>query len=201
MVSLQALGTLIALIPDNGTDAMELIRNADVAMYKAKETRNSFVFFSEEISERANERLELEGLIREALDQDLFQLHFQPLVDQSQNIRGAEALLRMTDREGNPVSPALFIPIAEEIGLVAQIGDWVFKTACVQLLEWNTCGYPDFYMSVNLSVKQFSQANLVDKLTEIIRESGANPANLRIEVTESCLVAHRHLPSGQRYAS
>ncbi len=178
----------IALIPQNGTEAMNLIRSADVAMYKAKETRNNYVFFTDEINQQANQRIELEAGIREAIEKRRFELYYQPLVDASGGIQGAEALLRWNDPRRGFVSPRQFIPIAEETGLILPLGDWVLETACRQLGAWNSAGFPNFYVSVNLSVKQFNQPDLVDRLTAIISESGARPENLRIEITESSLM-------------
>jgi PAS domain S-box-containing protein len=178
----------IALIPDNGGDAMTLIRSADVAMYKAKETRNSYVFFTDEINRQANQRIELEAGIREAIDNNRFVLYYQPLADATGVVRGAEALIRWIDPDKGPVSPGVFIPIAEETGLILPIGDWALETACRQLQAWNAAGFPDLYVSVNLSVKQFNQPDLVERTTAIIRRSGVKSENLRIEITESSLV-------------
>ncbi len=178
----------IALIPQNGTEAMNLIRSADVAMYKAKETRNTYVFFTDEINRQANQRIDLEAGMREAIEKRSFELHYQPVVDAAGTAKGAEALLRWRDPQRGYIPPGLFIPIAEETGLILTIGDWVLKTACRQLAAWNAAGFPDFYVSVNLSVKQFNQSDLVERLTEIVRQSGARPENLRIEITESSLM-------------
>jgi len=178
----------IALIPENGVDAPDLIRSADIAMYKAKEVKNCYTFFSDEINDRANERLFLEAGVRAALESKLFQLHYQPLVDEQGNIKGVEALLRWQDpKEGN-IEPGRFIPIAEETGLIIPLGDWVLETACTDLHYWNTHGNPDLYISVNLSVKQFNQVNIVDKLCKTIEKSGINRKNLKIEITESSIV-------------
>lgn len=178
----------IALIPENGTDAMTLIHSADVAMYKAKESRNSFIFFNNEINRQANQRIELESGLRQAVENDGFVIHYQPLVDAEGNMKGAEALLRWTDPRIGSIPPSEFIPVAEETGLIIPIGDWVLRSACEQLLVWNKSGPPDFYVSVNLSVKQFGQPDLVERLTQTIKESGIDAANLKIEITESCLM-------------
>ena len=178
----------IALIPQNGTEAMNLIRSADVAMYKAKESRNTYVFFTEEINRQANQRIDLEAGIREAVENHSFELFYQPVVDAAGGILGAEALLRWNDPQRGYVPPGQFIPIAEETGLIFPIGDWVLETACRQLCAWNEAGFPDLHVSVNLSVKQFNQPDLVDHLTQIVRRSGARPDNLRIEITESSLM-------------
>jgi diguanylate cyclase (GGDEF)-like protein/PAS domain S-box-containing protein len=178
----------IALIPENGLDAPNLIRSADVAMYKGKEVKNCYVYFSDEINDKANERLFLESGIRTALEKKLFQLHYQPLVDVEGNIKGVEALLRWEDAREGYIPPGRFIPIAEETGLIIPLGDWVLEKACTDLRYWNTHGRPDLYVSVNLSVKQFNQINIVDKLCKTIEKVGVDPKNLKIEITESSIV-------------
>ncbi len=178
----------IAIIPENGVDAPNLIRSADVAMYKAKEVKNCYVYFSEEINDKANERLFIEAGIRTALEKKLFQLHYQPLVDVEGNIKGVEALLRWEDPQKGEIPPGRFIPIAEETGLIIPLGDWVLETACTNLHYWNAHGSPDLYVSVNLSVKQFNQINIVDKLCKTVERTGIDPKNLKIEITESSIV-------------
>ncbi len=178
----------ISLMPENGDDAPSLIRSADIAMYKAKEVKNCYTFFTDEINDKANERLFLEAGIRAALESKTFQLHYQPLVDVQGKIKGVEALLRWHDPQKGFISPVSFIPIAEETGLIIPLGDWVLVTACTDLHYWNTHGDPDLYVSVNLSVKQFNQVNIVDKLCKTIEKADINPKNLKIEITESSIV-------------
>jgi PAS domain S-box-containing protein len=178
----------IALIPQNGLEAMQLIKHADMAMYKAKERGNRYMFFTSELNKQASERLFLENGIRKALDQKVFDLHYQPIVGVQGFIEGAEALLRWHDRKRGFISPADFIPVAEETGLILPLGDWVFETACHQLNTWNSEGFEDLYVSINLSVKQFSQEHIVDKLSKIIARTGIKPKNLKIEITESSIM-------------
>jgi EAL domain-containing protein (putative c-di-GMP-specific phosphodiesterase class I) len=178
----------IALIPQNGLDAMQLIKHADMAMYKAKERGNRYMFFTSELNKQASERLFLENGIRKALDQKGFDLHYQPIVGVKGFIEGAEALLRWHDRKRGFISPVDFIPVAEETGLILPLGDWVFETACQQLKTWNSEGFEDLYVSINLSVKQFSQEHIVDKLSRIIARTGIKPKNLKIEITESSIM-------------
>ena len=178
----------IALIPHNGLDAMQLIKHADMAMYKAKERGNRYMFFTPELNKQASERLFLENGIRKALDQKMFDLHYQPIVGAQGTIEGAEALLRWHDRKRGYISPLDFIPVAEETGLILPLGDWVFETACRQLSTWNSEGFDDLYVSINLSVKQFSQEHIVDKLTTIIEHTKINPKNLKLEITESSIM-------------
>jgi PAS domain S-box-containing protein len=178
----------ISLIPQNGLDAMQLIKHADMAMYKAKEGGNRYMFFTSELNKQASERIFMENGIRKALDQRVFDLHYQPIVGVQGFIEGAEALLRWHDRKRGYISPADFIPVAEETGLILPLGDWVFETACRQLKTWNTDGFDDLYVSINLSVKQFSQAHIVDKLSAMIKKTAVNPKNLKIEITESSIM-------------
>jgi PAS domain S-box-containing protein len=178
----------IAMIPDDGTDAMELIQCADVAMYKAKETRNSYVYFTPELHQKNSQRLELESGLRAAIKNEQLSIAYQALVNAKGEVLGAEALLRWNHPTLGAISPAEFIPLAEDTGLIVPIGSWVLRAVCQQLAAWNAGTLPDFYVSVNLSAKQFNQPGMVEQLTAIIRESGANPANLKLEVTESCLL-------------
>ncbi len=178
----------IALIPDNGLDATTLVRCADVAMYKAKEAGNRYTFFTEDINNKATERLLLEAGVRNAIDNNDFELHYQPLVDRQGVIKGAEALLRWNHRERGAIPPSRFIPIAEDTGMIIPLGDWVFEQACSQLRYWNTKGYPGFFVSINLSVKQFNQDNIVEKIASVVKRKKVNPRNLKIEITESCIV-------------
>ncbi len=178
----------IAIIPQDGDRLNTLISNADVAMYKAKELGNRYVFFTKEMNNKATERLMLEDGLRNALNNNKLDLYYQPLVDSEGIIKGMEALLRWYDKKHGFISPDKFIPVAEETGLIIPIGDWVFETACRHLKYWNANGYDDIYMSINLSAKQFEQENLVNKISEIIKKTGVNPANIKIEVTESSIM-------------
>lgn len=178
----------IALIPADGDKPSTLISNADAAMYKAKELGNRYMFFTKDMNAKATERLLLESGLRTALENDELELHYQPLVSGDGSIKGVEALSRWVNAEGEFISPGKFIPIAEETGLIVPIGDWVFVEACRQLKKWNEEFEPDFYMSVNLSSRQLIQQTIVDRIVEVIRDTGINPANLRLEITESSIM-------------
>jgi PAS domain S-box-containing protein len=178
----------IALVPQNGLDAMELIKHADMAMYKAKEKGNRYMFFTPELNRQASERLFLENGIRKALDQKAFDLHYQPIVGVEGAIEGVEALLRWHERKRGFIDPMEFVPVAEETGLILPLGDWVFETACRQLKAWNSGGFEDLYVSVNLSGKQFGQEHIVDRLSTIIEQTGVDPRNLKIEISESSIM-------------
>ena len=179
----------IAIMPDDGVDATTLVSCADVAMYKAKEKGNAYAFFTKDMNDQAAERLMLEDGLRKALGKEELSLHYQPLVNRDGEIRGAEALLRWQDESGSFISPAKFIPVAEETGLIVPMGDWVMNTACDFLRKCNSSGLPDFYVSINLSAKQFDQQKLVERITATVGRTGVNPANIRMEVTESYIMS------------
>jgi diguanylate cyclase (GGDEF)-like protein/PAS domain S-box-containing protein len=178
----------ISLIPQNGLDAMQLIKHADMAMYKAKERGNNYKFFSNKLNKQASDRLFLENGIRKALDKELFELYYQPIVGVEGGIEGVEALLRWNDPKRGFIPPSVFIPVAEETGLILPLGDWVFETACRQLKTWNSAGFENLYVSVNLSVKQFSHEHIVDKLSRVITRTGVDARNLKFEITESSIM-------------
>jgi PAS domain S-box-containing protein len=178
----------IALIPEDGTDPMSLIRSADVAMYKAKEQHNRYVYFTAELNERARARVTLESGLRGALDKRQLDLYYQPIVNGFGHIEGAEALLRWRDSSGEMVPPSHFIPVAEDTGLILPIGDWVLERACRDLRSWNENGYAELYVSVNLSSRQMVREDMVHRLLGVIRDTGVNPANLKVEITETSLM-------------
>ena len=178
------------IYPDDGDDIHALLRNADTAMYRAKEEHgNAFQFYSREMSERALERAELEGALRRALDRKEFELFYQPKVDATTSrIIGAEALIRWHHPDMGLVSPTLFIPMAEEIGLIIPIGDWVLHTACAQNKAWQDAGLPPISVSVNLSARQFKQEGLVDSVAEALKNMGLDAKHLELELTESMVM-------------
>ena len=179
-----------ALFPQDGQTANELLQNADTAMYHVKaKGRNNFQFYSSQMNAKARERLRLENRLRRALERDEFQLYYQPQVDaESGLIAGLEALLRWHDPEKGIIPPGDFIPLAEETGLIIPIGEWVIRSACRQLYEWQQAGYDDLRISVNISPLQFQQTNLCDILVQAIADAGITPACLQLELTESILM-------------
>ena len=185
----------IALIPEDGTDPMSLIRSADVAMYKAKEQHNRYVYFTAELNEKARERVTLESGLRGALDKRQLDLYYQPIVNGFGHIEGAEALLRWRNSSGELVPPSRFIPVAEDTGLILPIGDWVLERACRDLRSWNENGYAELYISVNLSSRQMVREDMVHRLLAVIRDTGVNPSNLKVEITETSLM---HDPQAAR---
>lgn len=188
----------ITLFPDDGEDMPTLLRNADTAMYRAKEEQgNAFRFYSREMSERALERAELEGALRRALERKEFELFYQPKVDiRSRRIVGAEALIRWNHPQLGLVSPTRFIPMAEEIGLIMQIGDWVLRTACAQNKAWQEAGLTPISVAVNLSARQFGQDALVHSVARILDELQLAPHHLELELTESIV-----MNSAEQYVS
>jgi diguanylate cyclase (GGDEF)-like protein/PAS domain S-box-containing protein len=180
----------IAMHPDDGEDIDSLMRHADVAMYQAKaEGRNSAQFFSSEMTERAQQRLRLESCLRRAIEHDELQLHFQPLVNSvSGVIAGAEGLLRWTSAELGAVSPAQFIPIAEETGFIVAIGEWVIERACAQIAQWREAGLGDIAVSINLSTLQLRDAGLLSALAASLHRHRVPKGVLELEITESALM-------------
>ncbi len=180
----------IATYPSDGADMQTLTKNADMAMYLAKEDgKNGFRFFTKEIKAQSIERLTLESALRRALERDQFSLHYQPKVDMaSGQITGVEALLRWNHPELGLVSPAQFIPLAEETGLIVPIGRWVLEEACAQNMAWQRRGLRPVTMAVNLSPRQFADARLLRDVDEALLASGMSPVLLQLEVTESMVM-------------
>ena len=184
----------VALYPDDGQDFDTLLQRADTAMYRAKEAgRNTYRFYDATMNEEAAERIRLRGGLARALERGELSLHYQSLVDLADGrICGAEALLRWQSAELGVVSPARFIPVAEDSGLIVEIGAWVLRQACAEAAGWNrarvTLGLPPLVISVNISVLQFRRGNLEHQVVEALRGSGLAPPLLELEITESVLM-------------
>jgi len=180
----------VAQYPQDGADEQTLMKNADIAMYFAKsEGKNNFQFYSSEITSQSLERLTLENNLRHALENGELKLHYQAKRDLSSGaITGVEALLRWDNPELGSVSPAQFIPAAEETGLIIPIGKWVLRTACLQNVAWQKQGLPPICMAVNLSVRQFGDEHLLTDLSEILAETGMAPELLELEITEGMVI-------------
>lgn len=180
----------IALYPTHATDIDVLMKNADAAMYNAKENgRNNYKFFTPEMNFRAHQIFEMEKDLRVALEQDQFTLVFQPQVDLTTGrICGAETLLRWNHPDKGFVSPADFIPVAEETGQIVAIGEWVLRTACWRMTSWFKQDVPPFTMAVNLSIRQLRQPNLAETIETILRETGLPPSCLELEITEGIMM-------------
>jgi diguanylate cyclase (GGDEF)-like protein/PAS domain S-box-containing protein len=181
----------VAMYPEHGSDAGALIRNADVAMYAAKQNgKNCSQVFSIELAPMSLERLTLEQHLRRALERSEFRLQYQPKVDaQTGEIRGVEALLRWWNHELGTITPAQFIPVAEDTGLIVAIGKWVLHEACAQSVAWRRAGLPRIVMSVNLSPRQFGNPSLLDDVREVLAQTQMPPELLELEITESLLVS------------
>lgn len=184
----------ISVYPDNGENAEILIKNADIAMYRAKELgRNNYQFFTQSLNDKASERMQLISLLRKAIELNELALYYQPKVDlNTGNIMGLEALLRWNNASLGNISPATFIPIAEEAGLINEIGAWVLKTACQQMVTWQASGFSNIKVSVNLSARQLQQDDLVDQIKSILVETKMKTECLELELTESMLMGGTH---------
>jgi diguanylate cyclase (GGDEF)-like protein/PAS domain S-box-containing protein len=176
----------IALYPKDGNNTNDLLRSADLAMYQAKKEKGTFRFFTDDLNERAQERLSLENDLRMALLNHEISVHYQPRIDLlSGRITGAEALARWFHPQKGFISPGRFIPIAEETGLIHSLGLNVLRQACIQLRQWQKKGYPFFRVSVNLAPQQLHHTNLVANIQSILEQTGLEPSYLELEVTES----------------
>ena len=177
----------IAIAPRDGSDLFDLLKNADLAMYAAKAAgRRTYRFFDPAMEQQANHRRELEADLRAALAQGAFELHYQPQVDlRSDRVTGCEALLRWRHPVRGMVSPADFVPVAEETGLIEEIGQWVLRTACAEAATWPA----DVRIAVNVSPIQFRSETLSLKVAAALSETGLDPRRLELEITEAVLIA------------
>ena len=180
----------IAVYPDNGEKVQDLIQKAGFALMGAKRGgKNTFKFYTSKMNAKALKRLEMETKLHKAIEKENFLLYYQPQFDLNTNtLVGIEALLRWNDPEKGLIAPSEFIPIAEESGLILQLGSWVLKQACMQMKKWKDQGLLGFRVSVNISPLQFSQENFLDILKETIKETGVNGSDLMLEITEGILM-------------
>ena len=181
----------ISIFPEDGADAEQLIRNADTAMYQAKENScGSFHLYTESMTRRIEERLEMEARLRRALTENELILHYQPLISvASSRCIGVEALVRWNDpEEGGLIAPGTFIPLAEETGLILPLGDWVLHTACRQMKAWLDSGLALETLAVNLSPTQFKQPDIHRRIAACLTETGLPPSHLELEITESAIM-------------
>ncbi len=176
----------IATYPTDGEDVQSLLRNADTAMYRAKDQgRDNYKLYTPKMNARIAERLALENSLRHGLERGEFLVYYQPQVDIASGvIVGIEALVRWQHPEWGLVSPAEFIQVAEETGLIVPLGAWVLRTACAQTKAWQAAGFPPVRVAVNLSARQFQQRNLIEVVDEVLKETGLEPRWLQLEITE-----------------
>ena len=180
----------VCMNPQGGQDEQAIMKYADMAMYLAKEEgKNNYQFYTDDMKAHSIERLTLETNLRRALENNEFSLHYQAKVDfRSGSITGVEALLRWSTPDLGSVSPAQFIPLAEETGLIVPIGLWVLREACTQNMAWQRDGLPAIRMSVNLSMRQMNDDDLIEEIEKVLLDTGMPPHLLELEVTESTIM-------------
>jgi diguanylate cyclase (GGDEF)-like protein len=180
----------ISLYPDDGADAPTLLKNAGAALYLTKERGgDNYQFYTADMNAKALKRLALENNLRRALERSEFEVHYQPQVDiNTRRVVGVEALVRWRHPELGLVSPAEFIPLAEDTGLIVPLGEWVLRTACAQSQAWQAEGLAPLRVSVNLSARQFQQQNLSDIVARVLQETGLSARYLELELTESSIM-------------
>ncbi|WP_163193406.1 sensor domain-containing protein [Clostridium thermarum] len=183
------------IYPDHGTDFNELLKNADTAMYKSKEAgRGNNSFYDDKMGEAAIEKIKIEADLHKAIENNEFELYYQPIVDVADaRIKGCEALVRWIHPKEGMISPAKFISIAEENGTIIEIGRWVFENACKYAKKMYDRGYTDFYVSVNISPHQLLQKEFTDLILKTIEKVGVAPELILIEITESVLIESMNL--------
>ena len=179
----------ISTYPEDGTDVEELLKNADTAMYRAKIEGNSYQFYSAKMNQDSMARFAMESHLRHAIERQEFLLYFQPKLDmQTGRIIGVEALLRWQHPDWGLVSPAQFIPLAEESGLIIEIGRWVLRVACEQCVKWQRRGHTGMRVAVNLSARQFKHKDLLSDISDALAETGIDADCLELEITESMVM-------------
>ncbi len=184
----------VSLYPVNGQDSETLVRNADAAMRYAKsQGRNNFRFYSSEIDAKSKERLSIENDLRHAIQNGELELHYQPKINiKTAEVRSAEALVRWTHPKRGMISPGQFIPMAEEIGLINELGDWLIQEACEKTKHWNDLGIGPVRTAINLSAIQLKTPGLVEKVRSALDKSGLIASQLEVEITESVLLEDSH---------
>jgi diguanylate cyclase (GGDEF)-like protein len=180
----------ISAYPADSEDMQSLLKNADIAMSRAKELgKNNYQFYSAQMNRHTLDRLALESSLRRALERNEFVLHYQPKVDiRSGRITGMEALMRWQHPTNGLIPPMQFIPLAEETGLIVAIGEWVLRAACAQSQSWRKQGLPPLRLAVNLSARQFNHEHLLQDVEKVLNDTGLDPTGLELEITESMVM-------------
>jgi EAL domain-containing protein (putative c-di-GMP-specific phosphodiesterase class I) len=180
----------VVVYPEDGECVESLLKNGEAAMYHAKQMgKNAICFYTREMNSRQEERFALEAKLHKALDRGEFTLEYQPQIDHASGaVVGAEALLRWAPAGEAPVSPATFIPILEESGMIVAVGEWVLWQACLQAAAWHKLGLPQLHMSVNISALQFMRSDLDVTVKGVLEATGLNPHCLCLELTESMVM-------------
>ncbi|WP_261842497.1 putative bifunctional diguanylate cyclase/phosphodiesterase [Aliamphritea ceti] len=181
----------VTIFPDDGDSTGTLLRKADSAMYKAKERgRNNFQFFTPQMDVEAHDRRKLEAALYDALEHNEFMLNYQPVFNpHTDRMVGAEALIRWYDHENGFVTPDVFIPLAEEIGLIVPIGEWVLREACKQAVSWKEDSGLPLHLAVNMSYRQFQKQNVAAMVADVLADTGLEPERLVLEITEGLMMA------------
>lgn len=192
----------ISLYPHNGHTPEVLVKHAELAMYHGKENgRNNYQFFTESLNEVATERLSLENSLRLAIERNEFVLYYQPQIDIKTNkLIGVEALIRWNHPQNGLISPAKFIPVAEDTGLIIPIGEWVLREICQQHFKWLEFGLPPIQIAVNVSAIQFQEKYFLSTLQGILRSYNMNPAYLELELTEGILMRDADTATGELHS-
>ena len=181
----------IALYPADGTDINTLVKRADTAMFRAKETGSKYQFYESGMGAVLSKRLEIESELRRALEREELLVYYQPKVDLGLGkVTGMEALLRWQHPEKGMIPPLDFSPLAEETGMINDIGTWVLQTACAQTQAWNRQGFGPLSVAVNISGRQLEQPDFVEKVAAILNDTGLPSSRLEMEITESVIMAH-----------
>jgi diguanylate cyclase (GGDEF)-like protein len=181
----------ISIFPRDGTNMDSLIKHADIAMYHVKDTgKNNYRFYSTDMTTPYFQNLSLETGIRKALDNNEFHLMYQPQINiKTGEIVGVEALLRWNHPEHGPITPAEFIPFAEETGMIVEIGHWVLRNACAELKRWRDAGLPEIRMSINMSARQLAEKTVVKRIASLLKDYGLPGHCLEIEITENTIMS------------
>ncbi|MDY0261072.1 EAL domain-containing protein [Syntrophotalea acetylenica] len=180
----------IAIYPKDGHEANNLIKNADTALYRAKDLgRNNFQFYSSSMNARALERIAMESSLRRMFERQELRVHYQPQVDlKDGHITGLEGLIRWEHPVGNMIAPSVFVPLAEETGLIVPMGEWILQAGCYQLRTWLDAGYPPMRLGINVSAHQLQKSDFAQLVIQILKECNLPPEYLNLEITETVIM-------------